>query len=96
MNSHNMKKLGILLIIGGLIPLFVQGQTRLEKGVYYIAGVIIDQQTKDPIPYVRLQVNRTNRGAMTNSEGFFRIPVGILDTLHLSHIGYEEINFLVG
>ena len=95
MNSHIMQKIPFLIIICFSFPLFSLGQTQASKGVYYISGIIIDQQTKDSIPYVRIQVNHTKRGAMTNSEGFFRIPVGLLDTLHFTHIGYENSSFVV-
>ena len=95
MNSHYMKKLRLLAGFFLLIPLFVQGQTSKPAGVYYIAGMILDQQTKEPVPYVRVQVNHSRTGAVTNSEGFFRIPVGELDSLHIAHIGYQNSSFSV-
>ena len=95
MNSHIMQKIPLLIIICFSFPLFVFGQTSASSGIYYISGIVVDEQTKDSIPYVRIQVNHTKTGAMTNSEGFFRIPVGLLDTLHFTHIGYEKSSFIV-
>ncbi len=58
-----------------------------------LSSVILDSITKEPVPYVTVQLN--NRGLITNEEGrfTFRFDKGVkeTDSLLISCIGYESI-----
>ncbi|WNJ21089.1 carboxypeptidase-like regulatory domain-containing protein [Pontibacter sp. G13] len=84
----------LLLCLLWLLPLVVSAQD--EDKVYQFSGLIISKTTSEPIPYVRIQVNHTRRGAVSNSEGFYSIPVGLGDTLYLSHLGFHASKLIVG
>lgn len=62
---------------------------------YQISGLIISETTDEAIPYVRIQVNRTRRGQLSNAEGFYSIPVTEDDTLYFSHVGFHPTSFVV-
>ncbi|GAB4412793.1 MAG: hypothetical protein OHK0039_19110 [Bacteroidia bacterium] len=74
------------------LPLLVSAQ---DYKVYQISGLVISKTTEEPIPYVRIQVNHTRQGAISNSEGFYSVPVGLGDTLYFSHIGYHQAKLIV-
>lgn len=66
-----------------------------DPGVYQISGIVISKSSQEPIPFVTIRVNHTRRGAVANAEGFYSIPVGILDTLYFSHLGYHASKLVV-
>ena len=89
-----MKLKFLLLYLGCLLPLFVLGQNP-QDGIFQISGMAVSKSSGEPIPYVRIRVNHTRRGAMSNSEGFYSIPVGIADTLYFRHIGYHDSKLVI-
>ncbi len=56
-----------------------------------VSGTIIDQQTKAPVPYAYVRKKNTNRGAITNEDGFFNLSCKQTDTLLISFISYDKI-----
>jgi hypothetical protein len=54
------------------------------------SGVIIDQGTNKPIPYVTVKVLHSTRGQITTEKGAYRIIVNDDDTVFLSSIGYQD------
>ncbi|MCB0846918.1 MAG: carboxypeptidase-like regulatory domain-containing protein [Bacteroidetes bacterium] len=83
----------IIIFISFIIPVLVWGQNR--SNVYQISGMVISKTNGEPIPYVRVQVNHTRHGAVSNSEGFYSIPVGLGDTLYFTHIGFHESKLII-
>ena len=82
-----------LCILGNSI---VEGQNRNtsvnKKSHGSINGVVVDEETREPLPGVNIIVLGTNRGTMTNLEGKFNIsnlPVGTY-SLVFSYIGYSK------
>ncbi|MDW3651668.1 MAG: carboxypeptidase-like regulatory domain-containing protein [Bacteroidia bacterium] len=84
--------LPILFIIAAAMPQLLQAQ---DNGIYQISGMVISKTSSEVVPFVRVQVNHTRRGAISNSEGFYSIPVGSADTLYFSHIGYHDSKLIV-
>jgi len=63
-----------------------------------ISGRIIDADSKNPIGYVNIGVVGKNRGTVSNKDGQFSLevkPENYKDTLRLSTIGYQPVNFIV-
>jgi hypothetical protein len=83
--------LPLLLLLPGL--LFAQSDSK--SYVYQFSGLVVSRTSGEPVPYVRINVNHTRRGAMSNSEGFYSIPVGLGDTLYFNHLGYYPSKLIV-
>ncbi len=55
-----------------------------------IQGKILDQDTKAPMPFAFLIKKSTNKGAITNTDGFFNLLCDPSDTVTISYVGYES------
>lgn len=74
------------LLVGGFA--FGQGQT--------IRGVILEQATQQPLPYVNVGVVGQNIGTVSDMEGRFTLEIpnaAKQKTLRFSMLGYEELVF---
>ncbi len=59
-----------------------------------IQGVVLDQKTQEPLPFVHVGIPEKGIGTVTNQQGHFTFyfPVGHLnETLVVSHIGYFDL-----
>ncbi len=57
-----------------------------------IAGKLIDQDTKEPIPFATIRLRNKSIGVISNSSGDFTIPrLSPSDTLEVSCIGFSTI-----
>jgi len=78
----------ILIITVLLMSLSVTAQT--------ITATLIDEKTKNPIPYATVQYGE-NEGVIANDEGLFSFDIGAalqpLDSVYISSMGYEKIGF---
>ena len=56
-----------------------------------ISGVIIDESTKDAVPYAQVTSNSSKNGTLTEFTGVFSIPIDQNDdTLFINMIGYSS------
>ena len=53
-----------------------------------ITGHVENEKTKEPIPFVSIQIKGTYQGTITNSDGNFKLSVSTKDTLIISSVGY--------
>lgn len=74
--------LGIVVILVGSISAWSQ-QTSIK-------GIVVDSTTLNALPNVHVRVKSTNRGAVTNQQGIFILPVTEKDTLIFSSVGYAS------
>lgn len=80
----------------GVLPLLGLAQERINSStVFQFTGLVVSETTSDSIPYVRIQVNNSRRGAIANEEGFYSIAVNLRDTLNFSHVGYHDAQIVV-
>ncbi|HOB77843.1 MAG TPA: TonB-dependent receptor [Bacteroidales bacterium] len=57
-----------------------------------ISGYILDDSTKEPIPFVNIRINHSNKGSTTDFNGRFLIDsCNEKDTFCISAIGYQEL-----
>ncbi|MEZ4828288.1 MAG: carboxypeptidase-like regulatory domain-containing protein [Bacteroidia bacterium] len=77
-----------------ILPVLLSAQST-NPNILQISGMIISKTTSEPVPYVKVQINHTRNGAMSNSEGFYSIPVGLGDTLYFTHIGFHDSKLIV-
>ncbi len=88
-----MKALSILLT---LAPFFLNGAG--VDPIDYIKGRVIDAETKKPIPYANILIQKTGIGTSTDSNGNFFLR-GIPEEefiIFVSHIGYKSIEKRIG
>jgi hypothetical protein len=74
-----------------LLPTFSYAQR-----IYQLSGLVISENGQEPLPFVTVRVNHTRRGAVSNGDGFYSIPVSQYDTVYFSHVGYHMTKFVVG
>lgn len=56
-----------------------------------ISGIVIDPDSKKPVPYATISVLNTKKGVTSDFNGKFQIEARINDTLFISCIGYHKI-----
>lgn len=56
-----------------------------------IEGKILDNETKEPIPFANIYNKSSKKGTISNADGYFRILINeVTDTITISFIGYKE------
>jgi hypothetical protein len=56
-----------------------------------ISGVVVDEESSEPLPYATISLKHSGRGTVTNNNGEFAIklqPEDRSDTLNVSYLGY--------
>jgi hypothetical protein len=76
----------LLVILGFLFSVSVQGQQ-------IIKGIVVDSATFTPLSYVSVQIKNKSRGTTTDNMGNFSIHAQSQDTLLLSLLGYERLEY---
>ena len=62
----------------------------------FISGKVIDPQTKEPLAFVNILVNKDNQVSQTDIDGIFRITFKTtIDSLQFSYVGYETYVYKV-
>lgn len=88
--------MGMLLSLLGKVPptiklaaiiCFSFISTVSAQGV--VGGVVLDAQTREPVPGVRIGVKGSNKNAVANSAGLFSIEANPTDVLIFNSLGYE-------
>lgn len=83
-----MRKLGILILL--LFSLVQIGHAQNDSCNFSVTGKILDVETKEPIPYVSVGIQGTNKGTVADENGKFLID-GLCsnsNTLIISCFGY--------
>jgi len=67
-------------------------QTELTpRKVVQIAGMVLDNENLQPIPYVHVAVKNTYRGTSADGHGFFSLVTYVGDTLIFSSVGFQTV-----
>jgi len=67
----------------------------VDNNIYQIYGMVVSKKNNDPVQYAAVRLNSTSKGAVSNEDGYYSIPVSIDDTLTLTHVGYYSNRFLI-
>lgn len=71
--------------------MFVQQGWTQENDVSKIEGRILDQTTKNSIPYAKIYNQTTQKGTISNADGYFRISyTDLKDQLFVTYMGYKK------
>lgn len=85
-------------IIGALLLLLLWGQNfwaqekKQERWVQF-SGVVLDEDSLTPIPYVSVLVKGTKRGAVTDYYGFFNMVISPGDELEFYSITHKPASY---
>ncbi|HHP7241078.1 MAG TPA: carboxypeptidase-like regulatory domain-containing protein [Cyclobacteriaceae bacterium] len=95
MRLNKLKSIKKLLII---LPVFMtqfdlNGQNN-EVGIN-ISGIVLDADTKEPIPLVNIINDKRNTGAVSDTLGLFQLTALKGDTILFSELGYKKSYFVV-
>ena len=69
----------------------VQGQ---DKKVYQLSGLIVSKAHQEPVPFAHIRINTSRRGAISNVDGFYSIPVVEGDTIYFSSLGFRTSSLI--
>lgn len=83
------KNLTYLFILIGLI---VSHLAHSQGEIKYItfSGVVIDGQSKEPLPGAYITLPQAGRGTLSNSRGYFALAVFPGDTVVFSYLGFKK------
>ena len=64
-----------------------------DSSLVKVSGIIVDSDSITPIPFVNIINNRTNKGTISDTNGFFRISILKTDTILFSSLSFEKKPF---
>jgi hypothetical protein len=80
------------IIISKAVPSLVpETDTIVKPESFYISGLIVDNETLEPLPFATIGIKNKLKGTVTNSNGEYSIyitPDCLNDTLYVSYLGY--------
>ena len=69
-----------------------------KQDALILKGSLLNKNTKQPLPYANVVVKRTNKGTITNEEGYFSLPISVeeeKDSLSFHYVGYKEFSIAI-
>ena len=72
------------------------GYAQDQQKVWQLSGLVVGKVQQQAIPYVKIQINHTRRGILSNAQGFFSIPVVETDTVFFLRLGYKPSYMVMG
>ena len=62
---------------------------------YVLKGQLVEKSTLEPISFATVLVVNRKKGVATDNEGKFEFPVQLNDSIKITSIGYEPVNFTI-
>ena len=84
-----LMRLYLFILMLLIAPLFLVAQ----EGT--INGVLLDQESGEPLPFSNVFNKSVNSGTVTDIDGLFNVSASIGDTLQFSYTGYETYQVIV-
>lgn len=85
---------GFLLFVGLLFAASflhaADGPGKKERVIQF-SGVLVDAEDLTPLPYATIQIEGTNRGAISNINGFFTFAAMVGDDIVFTSVGYRPV-----
>lgn len=82
-----------IIISAKVRPVSPQADSLRAGKINYLTGLIVDEETSEPLPFATIGLKNTGRGTVSNNNGEFGLkitPDCISDTLYVSYLGYIE------
>ncbi len=92
-----MKKCIIICLSIFLIPLIGFAQKNNNKSVQLIqfSGVVVSNDSLQPIPYAAVTIHKSGRGTITDFYGFFSFVAKKGDTIDFHYVGYKPTMYII-
>jgi hypothetical protein len=88
------------IIISKAMPVQAPGTDTLPQAeFYYISGIIIDDDSREPLPFATIILKNSGKGTITNNSGEFGLKISreyLTDTLSVSYLGFMKREITVG
>ena len=65
--------------------------SQLFERVYYVSGVVLDNETNEPVPYILVVNIKKGNATQTDTAGRFLIAMTKKDSLRFSSLGYKTL-----
>ena len=88
-----MKKRLLLIFFFAIYIMRMQGQ--VSSNLIQFSGVVVTNDSLQPIPYTNVMIKSTHRGTVTDYFGFFSFVAMKGDTIEFNYIGYKKANFII-
>lgn len=85
----------IICIIGIMFLIPAKAQEASPEKSYLLAGVVMDFQERQALPFVHVKIKNTFYGTATDISGYFSLFINPGDTLVFSSIGYKDASFIM-
>jgi len=82
-----------ILNIGNLSTGFAQ--TKKTKDLLQFSGVVVSNDSLQPLPYLNVVIHRSNRGTVTDYYGFFSLVAMKGDTINFQYIGFKPTHYII-
>lgn len=92
-----MKKHTFYLLFLMAFPLLgiAQKKTEQKNPLIQFSGVVVSNDSLQPIPYVAVTIHKSGRGTITDFYGFFSFVAKRGDTIDFHYIGYKPVLFII-
>jgi len=74
-------------------PETAQAQSVAAGESFYISGLIVDDESLEPLPFATIALKNNGKGTITNNNGEFGLKITtelVADTLSISYLGYWD------
>jgi hypothetical protein len=81
------------IFIGKILTLitFTLGFGLIAKAQFVVSGVVLDEQTREPLPFVNIITEKSKKGFQTNDKGEFNFKIDSKDEmLSFSFLGFQK------
>ncbi len=86
----------LLLVVLTLGGLSVKAQTKADSSIVQLSGYVIDSVNREPVSFITIHIRGSNRGMISNNQGFFSLAVNRSDTVVFTGVGYRPQQLVVG
>lgn len=87
--------LSCVLLLLSVAQLFAQQNDSKKRDLIQFSGVVVSNDSLQPIPYTSVIIHSTGRGTLTDFYGFFSFVAKEGDTIDFKYIGYKTARFII-
>lgn len=82
--------LALLVLFSGLSV-----KAQVEEEVIQFSGVVVSEDSLNPVPFTNVIIANSGRGTMTDVYGYFSFVAEKGDSILFSSVGYRRANFVI-
>lgn len=85
----------LLIVLFCIHGLSLKAQSRTDSSIVQLSGYVIDSVNREPVSFITIHVRGSNRGMISNNQGFFSLAVNRSDTVVFTGVGYRPQQLVV-